>query len=120
MSRTKLLIVEDDFLIRMTLAEALTDEGFVVAEAASGDEALAMLLEDDAIGLLLTDIQLPGKLDGFALVRAARTKRPALKVIFMTGRPLATQAPANPHDLFISKPYLPSEVCAAALRLATL
>jgi CheY-like chemotaxis protein len=111
------LIVEDDFLIRMTLAEALADDGFVVAEAASGDEALAMLQDDDSIELLMTDIQLPGKLDGFALVRAARTRRPDLPVVFMTGRPDANASQGNPRDLFIAKPYLPSEICAAARRL---
>jgi CheY-like chemotaxis protein len=118
MSGKTVLIVEDDFLIRMTLAEALADEGFSVAEAASGDEALAMLQDDGSIDLLMTDIQLPGQLDGFALVRAARIRRPDLPVVFMTGRPDARTAhPTNPRDLFIAKPYLPSEICAAARRL---
>jgi len=117
MQSKKLLIVEDDFLIRITLAETLTDDGFVVVEAASGDEGLAMLQEDDSIALLLTDIQLPGKLDGYALVLAARTRRPDLPVIFMTGRPDVQSSVANPRDFYISKPYLPSDVSAAAKRL---
>jgi CheY-like chemotaxis protein len=117
MSGKTVLIVEDDFLIRMTLAEALADEGFLVAEAGSGDEALAMLQDDDSIDLLMTDIQLPGHLDGFALVRAARIRRPDLPVVFMTGRPEPQTSRANPRDVFIAKPYLPSEICAAARRL---
>jgi CheY-like chemotaxis protein len=118
MPTPKILIVEDEFLIRLTLAEALAEDGFAVAEAASGDEALAMLQEDASIELLLTDIQLPGKLDGIALARAARRHAPLLPVIFMTGRPdSTTNAAPSQLDVFIAKPYLPSEVCATARRL---
>ena len=112
------MIVEDEFLIRLTLAEALADEGFQVIEAASGDEALAALLANPGIALLLTDIQLPGKLDGVALARSARQHLPQIPVIFMTGRPDSLSRNAtSPGDVFIAKPYLPSEVCAAARRL---
>ncbi|MBV9783295.1 MAG: response regulator [Acidisphaera sp.] len=118
MSGSRILIVEDEFLIRLTLAEALTDEGFEVSEAASGDEALALLEEEDGIELLLTDIQLPGTLDGIGLARAARKRAPDLPVIYVTGRPDALEAAGGSgRDVFISKPYLPSEVCAAARRL---
>src|SRR5947209_2283421 len=110
----KILIVEDEFLIRLTLAEALADEGFRVVEAESGDEALA-LLDAEEITLLLTDIQLPGSMDGLALAREARRRWPDIPVIYMTGRPDTMRAdqPASAHDVYIAKPYLPSEVCAA-------
>lgn len=114
----KILIVEDEFLVRMTLVEALMDEGFDVLEASSGDEAMDLLRAEDRIRLLLTDIQLPGRLSGLDLATRVRRDRPALPIIFMTGRPDAmgrTTSAAN--DVFIAKPYLPSEVCAAARRL---
>lgn len=118
MSSTKCLIVEDEYLIRLTLAEALTDEGFVVFEAESGDQALAILEGHRDVGLLLTDIQLPGKLDGVELARAARRREPSLPVIYMTGRPdSGAGAPSTERDAFIAKPYLPSQVCATARRL---
>lgn len=116
MTAPKCLIVEDEYLIRLTLAEALTDDGFDVVEAATGDEALAILQRDDSVELLLTDIQLPGKLDGVALARAARDHAPSLPVIFMTGRP-DSKIGGSERDAFIPKPYLPSQVCATARRL---
>ena len=66
----------------------------------------------------MTDIQLPGSLDGHALADRVRALRPDLPVIFMTGRPDA-MGPAIPgrRELFVAKPYLPSEICAAARRL---
>lgn len=111
------LIVEDEFLIRLTLGEALSDEGFQVLEAATGPDALATLRTRPDIALLLTDIQLPGGLDGREVARQARGFAPALKVIFMTGRPDAMAAADTPGEAFIAKPYLPSQVCATARRL---
>lgn len=114
----KILIVEDEFLVRMTLVEALTDEGFDVLEAGTADEAMDLLHAEDGIRLLLTDIQLPGRLSGLDLAACVRRDRPSLPIIFMTGRPDAMgRARASEHDVFIAKPYLPSEVCAAARRL---
>ncbi len=117
MSGTRILIVEDEFLIRLTLAEALADEGFDVVEAETGDEALRLIAGDPAIRLMLTDLQLPGTLDGAALAARAREHRPALPIIFVTGRPEAVGTLLTARDLFIAKPYLPSEVCTAAKRL---
>ncbi len=118
MTGHRVLIVEDEFLIRLTLVEALTDEGFECVEAESGDAALRLIEAGGTFDLLLTDVQLPGTLDGTALVRAARALTPDLPVIFMTGRPDAgSRSAASDRDLFIEKPYLPSEVCAAAHRM---
>lgn len=112
----RVMVVEDDFLIRLTLSEVLADEGYEVVEAGSGDEAVAVLAETADIDVLLTDIQLPGSLDGLALVAQVRQRRPDLPVIFMTGRP-DTRTSQDPRDLFIAKPYLPSEICAAVREL---
>ena len=90
--RARLLLVEDEFLIRLTLAETLGDAGYDVAEAEDVDEALA---------------------------RRVRELHPDLPVIFMTGRPDPGRdgALGSRREVFISKPYLPSEVCAAVARL---
>ncbi len=118
MSLAKILIVEDEFLIRLTLAEALSEDGFDVIEAASGKEAVDLLASHQDVALLLTDIQLPGGMNGIEVARAARCMTPDLPVIYMTGRPDRIAAAAtSPHDVFIAKPYLPSEICATARRL---
>ena len=115
---TRVLVVEDEFLIRLTLTEALSDEGFDVLEAETGDAALLMLSPDSGIRLLLTDIQLPGSLNGRALVTRVRQSMPTLPVIYMTGRPDPdAAAAASPLDVFIAKPYTLTEICAAAQRL---
>lgn len=118
MSKPRILVVEDEFLIRMTLSEALADDGFDVAEASDAAEAMRWLDDPDGFVLMLTDIQLPGDTDGLELVDAARTRHPALPVIYMSGRRDTLGRTADTaRDVFIPKPYLPSEVCAVAKRL---
>lgn len=112
---TKILVVEDEFLIRLVLAEALADEGYDVLEAETGEAAMSMLEADGSVGLLLTDMQLPGRLDGRALAASARRVRPDLPVIFTSGRP-DTQA-HGPREVFVAKPYLPSDILAAVRRM---
>ncbi len=116
MAARRLLIVEDEFLIRMTLAEVLTDDGYEVVEAGDAEEALAVLGDGGDLAVMLTDIQLPGSIDGNALAARARDTRPDLPVIFMSGRP-DPRAGGNPLDLHINKPYLPSAISSAVRRL---
>lgn len=112
----RVLVVEDEFLIRLTLAEALGDEGFEVLEAENADDALPLLRADPAIRLLLTDIQLPGALNGRGLAQKARESMPNLPIIFMSGRPDSSDAPSA-CCVYIAKPYALVDVCDAARRL---
>jgi DNA-binding response OmpR family regulator len=117
MSGKRVLVVEDDFLIRMTLSEALESEGFVVIEADSGEAALVQLRSDPSICLLMTDMQLSGSLDGRALAAAVRAENAILPIIYMTGRPDRIGDVDPVREIVIGKPYLPSEICAAARAL---
>ncbi len=120
MTAIRVLVVEDEFLIRMTLTEALSDEGFDVVEAASAEEALALIAGAGPFALLLTDLQLGGKGDGIALARAVREREPDMPVIFMTGRPDHVAPGAlSARDVTIAKPYLLTDICAAARRLTS-
>ena len=114
MDGARVLVVEDEFLIRLSLVEALTDDGFVVIEAGSGHEALQLAREERDIALVLTDLQLPGGMDGWSLAARLRQDRPELPVIFVTGRPDANVAALRPQDRVIGKPYQLRDVCAAA------
>ncbi len=118
MPKPRALVVEDEFLVRLTLVEALGDDGFDVTEAGSADEGLEVLQAADGFALLVTDIQLPGVLSGLQLADAARRIHPELPIIFMTGRPdsLAGRV-ASARDAYVAKPCLPSEISAAARRL---
>lgn len=86
------------------IAEALRAEGFVVVEAGSGDEALTVLEKGTRVNLVFTDVRMPGKLDGLALVGRLRVTRPDLKLAI--GSAYVPEWPApNMVDLFIGKPY---------------
>jgi DNA-binding response OmpR family regulator len=113
----RILIVEDDFLVRLTLSEALVSDGFDVVEAETAEEALQMLQSDPTIGLLMTDMQLGGGLNGQELAIATRARRADLPVIFMTGRPDLVHGFGTGKERIVTKPYLPSAICAAAREL---
>ena len=101
----RLLLVEDDPLLRMTLAEVLGEAGFAVLEAEDAESALGLLAAHGDLALLLTDINLPGA-DGFALARAARRLRPGLPVVYASGRLTETDPRrALPDAPFLAKPF---------------
>jgi DNA-binding response OmpR family regulator len=85
-SIVKILLVEDETSIRELLLELLSDDGFDIVEAESGDAACELLGRDD-LRLLLTDINMPGRLDGVDLAQRARANYPGLPVVFITGLP---------------------------------
>ncbi|WP_270937081.1 response regulator [Falsiroseomonas oryzae] len=107
-----LLLVEDDALVRTTLAEALAEAGFEVLEAEDAESALGVIAEHDDLAVLLTDINLPGA-DGFALARAARRLRPRLPVVYASGRYReADPLRALPDAVFLAKPFTLSSAVA--------
>jgi PAS domain S-box-containing protein len=80
-----ILVVEDDGALREYAKQILTELGYRVWEAGSGAEALATLDGGEPIDLLLTDVVMPGGIDGRQLADRAVRSRPGLKVLFMTG-----------------------------------
>lgn len=109
--RTTVLLVEDDGLIRMNTAEMLEDAGFVVVEAASGEEALTAL-QTMSVDALVTDINLPG-LSGTELASRAEELHDAMLVVFATGDPGVVRDRSD--ALVLSKPYDPAELAEAIL-----
>jgi signal transduction histidine kinase/ActR/RegA family two-component response regulator len=79
------LIVDDEPTIRMLVTDSLGDLGYACKEAADGASGLKILQSPERIDLLITDIGLPGGLNGRQLADAARVTRPDLKVLFITG-----------------------------------
>jgi CheY-like chemotaxis protein len=77
-------VVEDEVLIRLHLAEELREAGYTVIEAADGHEAIAVLSSVNDIGLVLTDIRMPGSVDGTALARWLRTEFPRIKIVLIS------------------------------------
>jgi len=80
-----ILIVDDEITIRMLVAEVLSENHYSVIEAADGPSALKILDTDRRIDLLITDVGLPGGMNGRQLADAARSRRKDLQVLFITG-----------------------------------
>jgi CheY-like chemotaxis protein len=106
------LVVEDEALIRMLLASELEEAGFIVHEAGSGDEALTLLEGGLPVAAVVTDVRMPGRLDGLGLAAWLRGHRHALPVVVTSGFVTAADALAvNPAiKAVLSKPYDPAEV----------
>ncbi len=114
MSTPKILLVEDEDLIRLLLSEALSDDGFLIVSAATGEEALSLISDGERFDVLFTDIQLPGSVDGLDIARFAREHYPIVPVVFTTGQPDRMSGwVIGPHDIFIPKPYRPAEIARA-------
>ncbi len=79
------LLVEDEPDVRMIIVDVLSDLGYTVLEAADGRAGLQILEMDSRVDLLVTDVGLPGGMNGRQLADAARQRRPGLKVLFVTG-----------------------------------
>jgi signal transduction histidine kinase/CheY-like chemotaxis protein len=83
-TRVRLLLVDDDAIVRATMADQMADEGYAVLTAADGAEALLLLDAGEAVDLMITDYSMPG-IDGLALIKEAQQRRPALAAILLTG-----------------------------------
>ena len=109
----KILIVEDELLIRMHVADTFRDHGFAVVEAADGTNALQILAQDTAINAVFTDVTLPGDVDGFGVARWVRKERPGVPVVLTSGEVTATHAERIGRDEpFFAKPCDYAEVAA--------
>ena len=102
---TVVLIVEDDALLRMCAAEIVEEAGFAVIEAADADAAMALLESRSDIALLLTDVDMPGSMNGLKLAHAVRGRWPPIKILVVSGqvRPLPSELPRD--SCFLAKPY---------------
>jgi CheY-like chemotaxis protein len=115
----RILIVDDDALMRESLVHILSDRGYQTLTAADGEEASG-LLRDGAVALLITDIYME-KGDGFALIKALRGQARSLPIIAMSGDRLGVDvfgtARALGADATLLKPFFASELTAAIERL---
>lgn len=114
MPSKRVLVVEDEVLIRMDIAQELSLAGLEVLEAASAEEAIDLVEAGHRVDVVFSDIQLGGAIDGIALARRLRRLSPGLPVILTSAKVLG----GLPADLeaeglrFLPKPYRPSTVLA--------
>lgn len=107
MAQSRVLLVDDDKTLLRSFTETLHAEGYLAQPAVSGDVALVMLQQGVPFELLITDIVLPGVLDGFALARHAREFCPGIPIIYSTGYvPVAhIRRPGAPYGEMLVKPW---------------
>jgi PAS domain S-box-containing protein len=80
-----IVVVDDEPMVRMLMTDVLTEAGYSVLEASDGPSGLKVLQSNAGVTLLITDVGLPGSMNGRQLADAARSARPDLKILFVTG-----------------------------------
>ena len=103
--RPVVLLVDDDPLLRFFASDLLDDAGFEVIETGRTDEAVMSLEVRDDVRVILTDIHMPGPLDGLDLAHLVHRRWPGILVLVVSGvtRPSAAELPGG--GRFIAKPY---------------
>ena len=116
-NRRSVLLVEDEVLVRLSIADELRQAGLTVLEAANADEA-STILQSRAqwVGLVLTDIQMPGAIDGRGLVRLVRERYPDVHVIVLSGA-LPDNLKGIEADAVLAKPHSANELVGHIRRL---
>ena len=111
MRAISVLLVEDEVILRFSTAEDLRGHGYTVIEAAHGDEALAVLRSGARIEAVVTDLRMPGTVDGRGLVRAIREEFPGLKVVMVSAE-LPDADLLRQLDGFFPKPVATHQISA--------
>jgi two-component system, response regulator PdtaR len=108
-----ILVVEDEPLIRMCAVATLQDAGYWVLEAQNSAEALDVLSRHSEISIMVTDVRMPGHMDGLALVTWVQLNNPAIRSIVVSGNATAAEAGKAGAFGFVAKPYLPATIIGA-------
>jgi DNA-binding response OmpR family regulator len=114
-----ILVVEDDQLIQGMIEEALSEAGFEVAIATSGEEAVSLLRDPRAeYRALVTDISLRGDLSGWEVGKAAREINPSFPMVYITGHQVQDWASRGvPASIMLPKPFAPAQLVTAVSAL---
>lgn len=112
-SSARILVAEDEPLVRMFIVETLRDANYAVVEAGSGTEAAVLFDEPGHVALVVTDLHMPG-MDGVELAIHVRRRRPDIGVLFISARSdlLETSRTPKPYR-FLSKPFSMAALLAA-------
>jgi DNA-binding NtrC family response regulator len=108
-----ILVVEDEVFIRMSAVAILEDAGFLVLEAKDSAEALGVLACHGEVSILMTDVRMPGHMDGLALIAQVQVDHPAIHSIVVSGNTSAEQAINAGASGFVAKPYLSKTIVQA-------
>ncbi|HEY3637147.1 MAG TPA: response regulator [Rhizomicrobium sp.] len=113
-----MLIVEDEFLIRMGAVDIARRAGHETLEAANADEAIRILESRNDIEIVLSDVQMPGTMDGVRLLQVIRDRWPPIRLILTSGKVLTEVANLPKGSVFLPKPYNYEELSEAFAKAA--
>jgi|ERR1035441_1944358 CheY-like chemotaxis protein len=108
--RPIVLVVEDDFLLRMDAVDIVRDAGFEAVEAANADDAIAIIEANPNIHVVFTDVQMPGTMDGLKLARFIKDRWPPIKIVATSGRLRVSENDLPEGSIFVPKPYTPAQI----------
>ena len=111
-SSPKVLVVEDEMVMRMRAVDIVEDAGFTPVEAVNADEALSILESRSDISLLFTDIQMPGSMDGLTLAHAVHKRWPSIKIILVSGQVKLSDTDKPADSRFFGKPLEVTQMIA--------
>jgi CheY-like chemotaxis protein len=106
------LVVEDEMLLRMRAVDMVEDAGFTPVEAVDADEAVAILEARSDVALMLTDIQMPGTMDGLKLAHTVHKRWPPIKIILVSGQLKLADIDIPLDSRFFGKPLDAAEMIA--------
>lgn len=115
----KVLVVEDEVLVRMNIVEALKQRGFVVVEAENATRAIDLLIQQPDVQVMFTDIDMPGGVDGVKLAAMVRDRWPPISIVYTSGHRKMADLQLPLESQFFAKPYNTDRVAATLLALAT-
>ncbi len=113
-----ILVVDDDPLVRMDLVDVLEGHGLRVVEAESADEAIAILDRRPDVNVLVTDIEMPGAMDGLRLAHHVRRRWPPVKILVISGRLNIAPDDLPETAAFLRKPFVDHQVLTEIDKLA--
>ncbi|SAK84528.1 PAS/PAC sensor hybrid histidine kinase [Caballeronia temeraria] len=113
-----ILVVDDEEAIRLLLSEVLTEAGYRVLEAPDASGALTVVVSNARLDLLITDIGLPGGMDGHRLAALARQMREDLAIVLISGHGEIARDQQSGHDMhLLRKPFLMEELTSTVSHL---
>ena len=115
----KVLVVEDEPLIRLGIASLVEEGGFAVTEAINADHAIRILEADPEIRIIITDVDMPGGMDGIRLAHYVRDRWPPIKLIVISGKVGVTPSELPPGSRFFPKPAQEQVLLSAVRELAS-
>src|ERR1700730_1838843 len=113
-----ILIVEDEYMVRVNAAAMMEDVGFDVLEARNADEAIRLLESNPDISIVFTDIEMPGSMNGLKLAHAVTGRWPPIRIIATSGRFKVRDGDLPTGGRFLPKPYNAGQILSALRDMA--